>query len=58
LIAEGQAKTVADVRELMSGNVCRCGAYPQIVRAVARVLELDASALDGGQAFTTGSVLV
>jgi xanthine dehydrogenase YagT iron-sulfur-binding subunit len=42
----------------MSGNVCRCGAYPQIVRAVARVLELDASALDGGQPFTTGSVLV
>jgi xanthine dehydrogenase YagT iron-sulfur-binding subunit len=57
LIAEGQARTVADVRELMSGNLCRCGAYPQIVRAVARVLELDASALDGGQPFTTGSVL-
>ena len=24
----------ADVRERMSGNLCRCGAYPSIVRAV------------------------
>lgn len=57
LVAEGQAKTIDDVRELMSGNLCRCGAYPQIVRAVARVLELDPSALDDGRPFTTGSVL-
>ena len=34
LIKEGNAKTAADVRELMSGNVCRCGAYPQIRKAV------------------------
>ncbi len=38
LISEGQARTVADLRELMSGNVCRCGAYPQIVQAVGNVL--------------------
>ena len=38
LINEGQARTEADVRELMSGNVCRCGAYPQIVQAVGEVL--------------------
>jgi len=38
LIAEGQARTAADVRELMSGNICRCGAYPQIARAVGAVL--------------------
>jgi xanthine dehydrogenase YagT iron-sulfur-binding subunit len=38
LVAEGQAKTVDDVRELMSGNVCRCGAYPQIARAVCTVM--------------------
>jgi xanthine dehydrogenase YagT iron-sulfur-binding subunit len=37
LIAEGQAKNKDDVRELMSGNVCRCGAYPQIARAVSQV---------------------
>ncbi|MGZ8317884.1 MAG: (2Fe-2S)-binding protein [Telluria sp.] len=38
LIAEGQAKTADDVRELMSGNICRCGAYPQIVQAVTQVM--------------------
>src|SRR4029079_3479351 len=34
LLAEGHAKTDAEVRELMSGNICRCGAYPNIVAAV------------------------
>lgn len=37
LINEGNAKTLDDVRELMSGNLCRCGAYPQIAQAVAEV---------------------
>jgi xanthine dehydrogenase YagT iron-sulfur-binding subunit len=34
LLAEGHAKTDADIREQMSGNICRCGAYPNIVAAV------------------------
>jgi xanthine dehydrogenase YagT iron-sulfur-binding subunit len=34
LIAEGKAKTADDIRELMSGNICRCGAYPNIVAAI------------------------
>src|SRR5262245_25184825 len=34
LINEGRAKTVDDIRELMSGNLCRCGAYPNIVAAI------------------------
>jgi xanthine dehydrogenase YagT iron-sulfur-binding subunit len=38
LINEGEAKTADEVRELMSGNVCRCGAYPQIVQAVTQVM--------------------
>ncbi len=38
LVAEGRARTVDDVRELMSGNVCRCGAYPQIAQAVCDVM--------------------
>jgi xanthine dehydrogenase YagT iron-sulfur-binding subunit len=38
LIAEGQAKNLDDVRELMSGNLCRCGAYPQIAQAVCDVM--------------------
>lgn len=40
LMNEGQACTVAEVRELMSGNVCRCGAYPGIVAAVTEVMGL------------------
>ena len=40
LMNEGQACTVAEVRELMSGNVCRCGAYPGIVAAVTGVMGL------------------
>jgi xanthine dehydrogenase YagT iron-sulfur-binding subunit len=38
LVAEGQAQTADDVRELMSGNLCRCGAYPQIAQAVCDVM--------------------
>lgn len=34
LIREGRARTDADIREFMSGNLCRCAAYPQIVDAV------------------------
>ena len=38
LIAEGKAKTAEQIRELMSGNICRCGAYPNIVAAIRQVL--------------------
>jgi len=38
LIAEGRAKTAEDIRELMSGNVCRCGAYPNIVAAIQQAM--------------------
>src|ERR1700704_2339342 len=34
LIAEGKAKSVDEIRELMSGNICRSGAYPNIVAAI------------------------
>ena len=33
-IREGQANTEADIREYMSDNICRCGAYPNIVAAI------------------------
>ncbi|MFI6502375.1 (2Fe-2S)-binding protein [Nonomuraea typhae] len=33
-IREGNAGSDADIREFMSGNLCRCGAYPNIVAAV------------------------
>jgi xanthine dehydrogenase YagT iron-sulfur-binding subunit len=35
--------TDADVREAMSGNICRCGAYPGIVAAVQAVRRADVS---------------
>lgn len=36
-IREGKAGTDAEIREYMSGNLCRCGAYPNIVAAVREV---------------------
>jgi len=39
LLAEGRAKTANDIRELMSGNICRCGAYTNIVAAIQQVME-------------------
>ncbi|UOZ12018.1 MULTISPECIES: (2Fe-2S)-binding protein [unclassified Amycolatopsis] len=34
---------VTDVREFMSGNLCRCAAYPNIVAAVQQARRVDAS---------------
>ena len=33
-VHEGHARTDADIREYMSGNLCRCAAYPNIVAAI------------------------
>jgi xanthine dehydrogenase YagT iron-sulfur-binding subunit len=38
LIAEGKAKRADEIRELMSGNICRCGAYPNIVAAIQQAM--------------------
>ena len=38
LIAEGKAKTADEIRELMSGNICRCGAYSNIVAAIQQAM--------------------
>jgi len=38
LIAEGRATTPEEIRELMSGNICRCGAYPNIVAAIRQAM--------------------
>ncbi len=42
LIDEGRATTSAEVREAMSGNLCRCGAYGNITDAVMEVLSAGA----------------
>lgn len=36
-VREGQAGSEAEIREFMSGNLCRCGAYPNIVNAILEV---------------------
>jgi len=38
-IREGHAGSDDEIREYMSGNLCRCGAYPNIVAAVRQVAE-------------------
>jgi xanthine dehydrogenase YagT iron-sulfur-binding subunit len=39
MLKEGHAHTRDDVKELMSGNLCRCGAYTNIVDAIMEVKE-------------------
>jgi xanthine dehydrogenase YagT iron-sulfur-binding subunit len=36
-IREGHANSEGEIREYMSGNICRCGAYPNIVNAIQEV---------------------
>jgi xanthine dehydrogenase YagT iron-sulfur-binding subunit len=43
LLAEGRAGSAEEIREFMSGNICRCGAYPNIVAAIE-----DAAGSDAG----------
>lgn len=38
-IREGHANSKEEIREYMSGNICRCGAYPNIVDAIQEVKE-------------------
>lgn len=42
-VREGHANSEDEIREFMSGNICRCGAYPNIVDAIMEVKK-------GGQA--------
>jgi xanthine dehydrogenase YagT iron-sulfur-binding subunit len=39
LMEEGRAHTTAEIKELMSGNICRCGAYSNIVDALQQTME-------------------
>jgi xanthine dehydrogenase YagT iron-sulfur-binding subunit len=36
-IREGHANSELEIREYMSGNICRCGTYPNIVNAIQEV---------------------
>ena len=39
LINESQARSADEIRELMSGNICRCGAYTAILAAIEDVMK-------------------
>jgi xanthine dehydrogenase YagT iron-sulfur-binding subunit len=39
LLAEGRAGSDADIKEFMSGNLCRCGAYPNIRAAIRELAQ-------------------
>ena len=43
LMTEGHATTREEIREAMSGNLCRCGAYPNIIDAIEEVMGSDAT---------------
>jgi xanthine dehydrogenase YagT iron-sulfur-binding subunit len=43
LLREGRAGSDEEIREFMSGNLCRCGAYPNIVAAIREVAEAEGS---------------
>ncbi len=36
-VREGHANSEDEIRQYMSGNICRCGAYPNIVNAIMEV---------------------
>jgi xanthine dehydrogenase YagT iron-sulfur-binding subunit len=42
LLAEGRTRSDAEIREFMSGNICRCGAYTNIVAAIGSVAAREA----------------
>ncbi len=46
MLREGHAESDADIREQLSGNVCRCGAYPNIVAAVRHMMPSTAKQED------------
>jgi xanthine dehydrogenase YagT iron-sulfur-binding subunit len=46
-VNEGHAGNDADIREYMSGNICRCAAYPNIVAAVNQAKAVMKTAMKG-----------
>jgi xanthine dehydrogenase YagT iron-sulfur-binding subunit len=45
MIAEGRAHTADEIRELMSGNICRCGAYTNILAAIQQAMRAPEASL-------------
>ena len=49
-VREGHADTDADIQEYMSGNLCRCAAYPKIVEAIKQARGADGGMTTAGPA--------
>ncbi|MCY9784968.1 (2Fe-2S)-binding protein [Nocardiopsis sp. EMB25] len=49
LIEEGHASDDAEIAEWMSGNICRCAAYPNIRSAIRQVRDADEATREGGR---------
>jgi xanthine dehydrogenase YagT iron-sulfur-binding subunit len=50
LISEARAHSAEEIRELMSGNICRCGAYPNIVAAIEQAMSRKSASGSKGRA--------
>jgi len=50
LISESRAHSAEEIRELMSGNICRCGAYPNIVGAIEQAMSRKSASRPKGGA--------
>jgi xanthine dehydrogenase YagT iron-sulfur-binding subunit len=49
LLGEGHAGTRAEIREQMSGNLCRCGAYTNIADAIEDVMHSQSVAREAAE---------
>jgi xanthine dehydrogenase YagT iron-sulfur-binding subunit len=49
LLREGHARTRAEIREQMSGNLCRCGAYTNIADAIEDVMYRQSTAREAAE---------
>jgi xanthine dehydrogenase YagT iron-sulfur-binding subunit len=49
LLGEGHARTRAEIREQMSGNLCRCGAYTNIADAIEDVMHRQSAAREAAE---------
>jgi xanthine dehydrogenase YagT iron-sulfur-binding subunit len=50
MVSEARAQDRDEIREQMSGNLCRCGAYPNILKAIESALEDTRSLMQSGPA--------
>jgi isoquinoline 1-oxidoreductase alpha subunit len=48
LLAKTPAPSDADIDAAMSGNICRCGTYPRIRKAIHRAAQLSGGGKEGG----------